>query len=51
MADSIEAVETEDPAPASRLMGEILKYNGEDMDATWFVYQRIVANSREPVGE
>jgi hypothetical protein len=43
MADSIEAVEAVDPAQASRLMGEILKYKEEDLDATWFVDQRIVA--------
>jgi hypothetical protein len=50
MADSIEAVETEPQAQASRLMREILKYHGEDLGATGFVYQRIVTNSREPVG-
>jgi hypothetical protein len=51
MADSIEAVAAVYPAPASRLMREILKYYGEDPDAVWSVYPRIVANTREPVEE
>jgi len=45
MATYIEAVETEDPAKASQLMGEILKYNEEDLDAMWFVYQWIVGQT------
>jgi predicted RecB family nuclease len=44
MATYIEAVETEDAARASQLMGEILKYNEEDLDAMWFVYRWILAN-------
>jgi predicted RecB family nuclease len=50
MATYIEAIETEDPDQASRLMGEILKYNEEDLDAMWFVYQWIVGKSQESVG-
>jgi len=49
MATYIEAVETEDPDQAARLMGEILKYNEEDLDAMWFVYQWIVGKSQESV--
>jgi hypothetical protein len=40
-----------DAAQASRLMGEFLKYNEEDLDAMRFGYQWIAVNSREPVGE
>jgi predicted RecB family nuclease len=42
MATYIEAIETEDPNQASRLMADILKYNEEDLDAMWFVYKWIV---------
>jgi predicted RecB family nuclease len=45
MATYIEAVETEDSAKAAELMGAILKYNEEDLDAMWFVYQWIIAQS------
>jgi len=41
MATYIEAVETEDPDRASQLMSEILKYNEEDLEAMWFVYEWI----------
>jgi predicted RecB family nuclease len=51
MATYIEAIETEDPAKASELMGEILKYNEEDLDATWFVYQWVLGNGYRPAGE
>ncbi len=37
MATYIEAVETEDPARRDALMGEILAYNREDLEATWAV--------------
>jgi len=50
MATYIEAVETEDPAKASQLMGEILKYNEEDLDALWFVYQWVLGNGYRPAG-
>jgi predicted RecB family nuclease len=39
MSTYVEAVETEEPKKAEELMGEILKYNEEDLDAMWFVYQ------------
>jgi predicted RecB family nuclease len=45
MATYIEAIETPDPEKASQLMGQILKYNEEDLDAMWFVYQWITAQS------
>jgi predicted RecB family nuclease len=45
MATYIEAVETEDPAKAAELKGEILKYNEEDLDAMWFVYRWVLGNS------
>jgi hypothetical protein len=51
MVEFIEAVETEPQAHASRLMRVILKYNGEDLDAPWYVDQRIAANSLELVGD
>jgi uncharacterized protein len=37
MAKYIEAVETEDASDREKLMGEILKYNREDLEATWYV--------------
>ena len=39
MAMFIEAVETSDEAKRNELMGEILKYNSEDLEATWAVFQ------------
>jgi predicted RecB family nuclease len=39
MAQYIEAVETTDEAKRNALMGEILKYNKEDLEATWAVFQ------------
>jgi predicted RecB family nuclease len=39
MAQYIEAVETSDEAKRNELMGEILKYNSEDLEATWAVFQ------------
>lgn len=42
MATYIEAVETEDPVKAAGLMGEILTYNEEDLDAMWAVYRWIL---------
>jgi len=39
MATYIEAVETEDPARAAELIGDIVRYNEEDLDALWAVYQ------------
>lgn len=46
MATYIEAVETEDSTKAAELMGEILKYNEEDLDAMWFVYQWVLRNGQ-----
>ena len=39
MAMFIEAMETSDEAKRNELMGEILKYNREDLEATWAVFQ------------
>jgi predicted RecB family nuclease len=39
MATYIEAVETEDPGKAAELIGEIVRYNEEDLDALWAVYR------------
>ena len=39
MAMFIEAVETSDETKRNELMGEILKYNREDLEATWAVFQ------------
>jgi len=38
MAQFILATETDDEAERNRLMGEILKYNVEDLAATWAVF-------------
>lgn len=50
MATYIEAVETEDAAKATALMGEILKYNEEDLDAMWFVYRWVLGNGHQAAG-
>ncbi len=39
MAKFIEATETSDEAKRQELMSEILKYNSEDLEATWAVLQ------------
>jgi predicted RecB family nuclease len=39
MATYIEAVETDDPDKADELIGEIVRYNEEDLDALWAVYR------------
>lgn len=39
MATYIEAVETEDPVKAAELIGEIVRYNEDDLDALWAVHQ------------
>ncbi len=39
MATYIEAVETEDPGKAAALIDQIVRYNEEDLDATWAVYR------------
>ena len=45
MATYIEAIETRDPEKASQLVEAILKYNEEDLDAMWSVYQWITGQS------
>lgn len=35
----IQACETDDPLAAEAVIGEILQYNEEDLDATWAVYR------------
>ena len=42
MATYIEAIETEDPKKAGELIGQIVQYNEEDLDALWAVYQWLV---------
>ena len=37
MAKYIEAIEIEDPDQRGKVMAEILKYNQEDLEATWAV--------------
>jgi len=39
MATYIEAVETEDPETAAALISQIVRYNEEDLDAMWAVYE------------
>lgn len=39
----IQACETDDPRAAEALIGEILQYNEEDLDATWAVYRWLQA--------
>jgi predicted RecB family nuclease len=39
MATFIEATETSDEGKRKALMGEILKYNEEDLPATWEVFE------------
>lgn len=43
MAKYIEAVETSDQKLRDQVMGEIVAYNHEDLDATWAVYQWLKA--------
>lgn len=38
MATFIEATETQDRARREELMGQICKYNEEDLAATWYVF-------------
>ena len=38
MAKYIEATEMEDEQERSKVMGEILRYNREDLEATWGVF-------------
>ena len=45
MATYIEAIKTQDPEKASQLMGKILAYNEEDLDALWFVYEWLIGQT------
>jgi predicted RecB family nuclease len=45
MAMFIEATETSDESKRNQLMGEILKYNEEDLEATWAVFQWLRAKA------
>jgi predicted RecB family nuclease len=45
MATFIEATETSDESKRKELMGEILKYNEEDLDATWAVFEWLRAKT------
>ena len=48
MAMFIEATETSDEAKRQELMGEILKYNREDLAATWAVFQWLKSKGHRP---
>jgi succinate dehydrogenase/fumarate reductase-like Fe-S protein len=51
MSAYIEAVETEDPKTAAALISQIVRYNEEDLDAMWAVYEwlrRLQAESIAP---
>ena len=48
MAMFIEATETSDEAKRKQLMGEILKYNEEDLAATWAVFEWLRAKAPAP---
>jgi predicted RecB family nuclease len=39
MATFVEATETNDEIKREQLMNEILKYNEEDLEAMWMVFQ------------
>ena len=39
MAKYVEATEAPDPAARAAILGEILSYNEEDLDATWAVME------------
>jgi predicted RecB family nuclease len=43
IAKYIEATETNDPAAREEILGEILAYNEEDLDATWAVMEWVSA--------
>jgi predicted RecB family nuclease len=43
MAKYIEAIETQDPDVRNNLMAQILKYNQEDLEATWAVLEWLKA--------
>ena len=45
MATFIEATETSDESKRKQLMDEILKYNEEDLAATWAVFEWLRAKA------
>jgi predicted RecB family nuclease len=45
MATFIEAVETSDESKRKQLMDDILKYNEEDLEATWTVFEWLRAKT------
>jgi len=45
MAKYIEAIESEDPDQRDKVMAEILKYNQEDLEATWAVLNWLKSKS------
>lgn len=45
MATFIEATETSDEVKREQLMAEILKYNEEDLAATWAVFEWLKAKA------
>jgi predicted RecB family nuclease len=47
MAQFILATETDDAAERNRRMGEILKYNEEDLAATWAVFEWLRAKQTQ----
>ncbi|MBI4682290.1 MAG: hypothetical protein HY757_04225 [Nitrospirae bacterium] len=53
IAKYIEAVETEDEGERKSLMDEILKYNEEDLKATWAVFgwlKKVILNEKVITG-
>jgi predicted RecB family nuclease len=48
MAMFIEATETSDEGKRKKLMDEILRYNREDLEATWAVFEWL--KSKAPAG-
>ena len=47
MATFIEATETSDESKRKQLMDEILKYNEEDLAATWAVFEWLKGRSSD----
>jgi predicted RecB family nuclease len=48
MATFIEATETSDESTRNKLMDDILRYNREDLEATWAVFQWLKAKAPAP---
>jgi predicted RecB family nuclease len=49
MARYIEATETADERLRGEIMGQILDYNREDLEATWAVMRWLVRRRRSPL--